>query len=294
VVVGRAALPGNTEVRAFFWKPGQGALSLAQNDLNSRIDPATNPDGWVVYTAYDINDSGVIAGAAHRTVTNPDGTTSTSRHPCTLTPSATQPVVYSFKALTGVFPPTTQPAGAGVSSTGAVVARGNQYNSFFWDGVSASLTTTEEVFSINASGTIVGRSGFGAARHASVAQGPNAAPKDLGTLGGTFSRAWDINDGGTFSASTPATTVGEANVIVTPATRGKPAVEVAHAFRWQGAGSLVDLNTFVTVPAPTKGAKTSWYLMTAYAISPNGTIVGISGDGGTNPNYAYVMIPAAP
>ena len=95
-----------------------------------------------------------------------------------------------------------------------------------------------------------------------AASGPSAAVasngvirRDLGTLGGRSSFATDLNGSGTV--------VGWSNT----------ATGIVHAFKWTGAGGMVDLGT---LPGDVESA--------AYAINSAGDIIGTSrSPGGSTP-----------
>lgn len=128
----------------------------------------------------------------------------------------------------------------GMNSSGQVV--GNSYNSatglyeaVVWNnGAVISLGVQGMARAINDSGTVVGETGSDAASSTGVGNGvafmySGGVYTSLGTLGGTASGAWGINNSGTI--------VGMSNIGADPAN-----VLKAHAFKYSG-GVMTDLGT---------------------------------------------------
>jgi probable HAF family extracellular repeat protein len=169
-------------------------------------------------------------------------------------------VTYNITQL----PPLSSTGGSyayGVNSSGQVV--GNSYNSatglyeaVVWDsGVVVSLGVQGMARAINDSGTVVGETGSEAAAN-NINVGNGVAFKysggvltSLGTLGGTYSGAWGINNAGTI--------VGISNTAANPNI-----TTFAHAFTYSG-GVMSDL-----------GANTANGYSRAHSINNSGEAVG--------------------
>lgn len=153
--------------------------------------------------------------------------------------TAANAITYNITQL----PPLSSGGGStayGVNSSGQVV--GNSYNNatglyeaVVWNnGVAVSLGVEGMARAINDSGTVVGETGSDAASSTGVGNGiafmySGGVYTSLGTLGGTTSGAWGINNSGTI--------VGMSNVGDDPAN-----VLKAHAFKYAG-GVMTDLGT---------------------------------------------------
>ena len=142
---------------------------------------------------------------------------------------------------------------------------------FLWQGgmqVLPGLGSSHDDWAsaINASGQIVGSSGLDSGEiHAVLWQ--NGAPQDLGTLGGDYSVAHDINDHGQI--------VGKSNAVNSGSFR---------AFLWEN-GQMVDLNTLIP-------ANSGWVIYHASAINNKGQIIGFgvyNGDART-----FMLAPGVP
>ncbi len=153
--------------------------------------------------------------------------------------TAANAITYNITQL----PPLSSTGGStayGMNASGQVV--GNSYNSstglyeaVVWNnGVVVSLGVQGMARAINDSGTVVGETGSDAALTTGVGNGvafmySGGVYTALGTLGGTASGAWGINNSGTI--------VGMSNIAADPAN-----VLVAHAFMYSG-GTMNDLGT---------------------------------------------------
>jgi probable HAF family extracellular repeat protein len=118
-------------------------------------------------------------------------------------------------------------------------------------------------YAVNASGAVAGWSNTATVTHA-MFRSASGSLTDLGTLGGTNSFAFALNDNNVV--------VGHAQV-----ANGE-----YHAFRWTQAGGMVDLNTRGTIG----GTRAS-----AYDINGSGDIVGLAYDAAGH--YKAVLWPAS-
>jgi probable HAF family extracellular repeat protein len=116
-----------------------------------------------------------------------------------------------------------------------------------------------EAQGINDQGVVVGISGSRAAMWLNA-----STVVDMGTLGGTLSRAYTINSQG----------IAVGNSLIADGTE--------HAFVWKN-GQMFDLNTLTTLPS-------GWVLNGATAINDSGMIVGY----GTNENGQYQAFALVP
>jgi probable HAF family extracellular repeat protein len=123
-------------------------------------------------------------------------------------------------------------------------------------------------YAINASGQVAGdaHTTGDAARHAfrwtaGGSGGPPSNPQmaDLGTLGGTYSIGWEINDAGFV--------VGDAD-----RSAGAGGAQVATLWQIDAGNTIVDLDAWLDANNPAFGA--FWTLTAAYDINNNGLITG--------------------
>jgi probable HAF family extracellular repeat protein len=209
------------------------------------------------------------SAASGSPTTAPTGMSPTATPTATAAPTAT---LAPTASATPVITPTHAPVGYTLIDLG-VVGYGAESG---WIGINASNVaagsnfrysggakttikpapgqTSVDVLSINSGGTIAGR-GCATNCHATRWSDPLTG-RDLGTLGGSNSMAYQISDGGIvvgFSDTAGNTTT--------------------HAFRQSGVAAMVDLNTLV-VSGPVFKLREAW------GINSSGTIVGWAGANG--------------
>ncbi len=131
-------------------------------------------------------------------------------------------------------------------------------------------------YSINTSGEVVGEAATATDQNSNAflwvkggTGGPAGNPQmqDLGTLGGSFSAAYGINDHGAVVGGSMVSAAGSAQ----------------HAFIWTSSGGMQDLNALIP-------SGTGWTLTVASGINADGDIVGY----GTNPSggtEAFLLTP---
>ncbi|MBX3486213.1 PEPxxWA-CTERM sorting domain-containing protein [Phenylobacterium sp.] len=150
---------------------------------------------------------------------------------------------------------------------------------FAYDGAMHDLGTLSSyenansaAMGVNQSGAIVGFSDadFGRRAFLHTGTGPLQASDDLGTLGGSQSYGFGINDLGHVVGSSSYDLTGR-----------------QHAFLYRD-GAMIDLNSLVDLPAEFAG----WELLSADGINNNGWIIGTMTFGG-NMTFGFVLAPTA-
>jgi uncharacterized membrane protein len=259
-VVGSATglFGGRVAPRAFVWRNDGAGLV----DLNTLLSPA-DAANWVLTHARDVNDRRQVVGSG------------------TYLPAG-QTRAFRLDLATGVL------ADLGASDrlrssnayaisdgdvpfvAGAANVEGAGQGVFFADGAVVTLGV-QLAYDVNAAGEVAGV--VAGAGYSSVAAYRDAAGRvaNLGTFGGTASRATSINE---------PPSGGHGRFVVGWAHN---AGEVPYAFRWK-AGSAEPLQYLGSV---TPGAKAS--LMQANKITDNGLIVGYARV--NNASRAYLLTP---
>jgi probable HAF family extracellular repeat protein len=195
------------------------------------------------------------------------------------TASAVHAFLWQNGTMTDLGSPGATSEASGINNSGQVVGfsaanvfPGTEHAVLWQNGVMTDLGTpsgfTDSAgFAINASGQVVGAGAFGGAAHAflwspTIPNGTTGSFVDLGTLGGTFSRAFSINSFGEV--------VGQTSL---------PGDTAQHAFLWQN-GIMTDLGTL--------GGSVSF----ATAINDAGQVVGVAQTANGH-EHAFLWTPNA-
>jgi probable HAF family extracellular repeat protein len=260
-VVGAIFVGNNSH--AFVWDPGAG-----MRDLNAILNPNVGFGGGNS-EANAINSSSMVVGAAERA----DGTrraflfdAGAMREPFDLSTALQPSPVGGSEALD------VNDAGQVVGwlqATGAGPSMGFLYQN---NGETTNLGPlgAGQVTTVNGRGQVAGLTSA-LDQHAFFFD-PQAMANlvDLGTLGGNFSQANDINDAGQV--------VGWAD---TQPRSGGSDTGNRHAFIWSPGGAIQDLNTVA--------ADASWVLTEATGMTSGGQIVGTGTHSGQR--HAWLLAP---
>jgi probable HAF family extracellular repeat protein len=214
-----------------------------------------------------------------------------------------------------------QSRGNGINDNGNVAGQSDttegESHAFLYDGTLHDLGTLGGTFSggqgINASGQVTGLSSTiaGAPEHAflwipTMPNGDSGTMNDLGTLGGSYSVGFGINDSGQVAGQS-LTIEGAAHAFVYDGTMhdlgtlggdysagsginasgqvvGQSSLSAggSHAFLYTSGSGIVDLNSLID---PLSG----WELAVAEAINDAGQITGFGSIGGES--HAYLLTP---